>query len=225
MSTVNGHMTIAPGTEFSGQVRGGERVEINGTAEGSIVTKTLVIGEGGRFQGSIKVDSAEIHGQLQGEVTVRHLLTIGVTGDVEGDIQYGQLSLASGANLVADLRNVPPELFGDFELEVTRGGQAVITPADLNAIDVDDSASALTFTATNLLHGHIAHTTAPNEPLAQFTQADINAGAIVFVHNGAVTNNAGFDVVVADAKGASAGPLRPVLVRVQADGGATAASA
>ncbi|MGI9479516.1 MAG: polymer-forming cytoskeletal protein [Hyphomicrobiaceae bacterium] len=207
-------MTIAPGTEFTGQVRGGERVEINGSADGSIVTKTLVIGQGGQFQGSIKVDSAEIHGKLRGEVTVRHLLTIGVTGDVEGDIQYGQLSLESGANLVADLRNVPPELFGDFELEVARGGQAVITPADLNAKDVDDDASALTFTATNLLHGHIAHTTAPSEPLAQFTQADVNAGVIVFVHSGAETNNAGFDVVVADSQGATAGPLRPVLVRV-----------
>ena len=214
MSKANGHMTIAPGTEFTGQVRGGERVEINGSADGSIVTKTLVIGEEGRFQGSIKVDSAEIYGKLRGEVTVRHLLTIGVTGDVEGDIQYGQLSLESGANLVADLRNVPPELFGDFELEVARGGQAVITPADLNAKDVDDGASDLTFTATNLLHGHIAHTTAPTEPLAQFTQADINAGVIVFVHSGAETNNAGFDVIVADAQGATAGPLRPVLVRV-----------
>jgi len=119
---------------------------------------------------------------------------------------------------------VPPELFGDFELEVARGGQAVITSADLNAKDLDDGASALTFTATNLLHGHIAHTTAPNEPLAQFTQADINAGAIVFVHNGAETNNAGFDVVVADAQGATAGPLRPVLVRVQAEGAVKASA-
>lgn len=223
MNATNGQMTIAPGTRFTGQVRGGERVVINGNADGTIVTKALVVGEGGRFQGSIKVDTAEVHGELRGDVTVRHLLTIGVTGDVEGDIQYGQLALASGANLVADLRNVPPELFGDFELEVERGGQAVITPADLKATDADDGADALTFTATNLLHGHIAHASAPDSPLAQFTQADINEGSIVFVHNGAVTNNAGFDVVVADAQGATAGPVRPVLVRVQTGNGAVSA--
>ncbi len=223
MNATNGQMTIAPGTRFTGQVRGGERVVINGNADGTIVTKALVVGEGGRFQGSIKVDTAEVHGELRGDVTVRHLLTIGVTGDVEGDIQYGQLALASGANLVADLRNVPPELFGDFELEVERGGQAVITPADLKATDADDGADALTFTATNLLHGHIAHSSAPDLPLAQFTQADINEGSIVFVHNGAVTNNAGFDVVVADAQGATAGPVRPVLVRVQTGNGAVSA--
>lgn len=223
MNTPNGHMSIAPGTEFSGQVRGGERVEINGRADGTIVTKSLVIGEGGRFKGSIKVDTAEVHGELRGDVTVRNLLTIGITGDVEGDIQYGQLALASGANLVADLRNVPPELFGDFELEVARGGQVVITPEDLNATDADDGADALTFTATNILHGHIAATSAPDEPLAQFTQADINAGSILFVHNGAETNNAGFDVVVTDAKGATAGPIRPVLVRVHAANGAAPA--
>lgn len=215
MSSVIGQMTIAPGTQFTGQVRGGERIEINGEADGSVVSKSLVIGEGGSFKGSIKVDSAEIHGKLRGDVTVRHLLTISATGDVEGEIQYGQLAIASGANLVADLRNVPPELFGDFELEVTRGGSVVITPEDLNAVDADDSASALKFTAANLLHGHVAHTKAPEEPLAQFTQADINAGDIVFVHSGAETNIAGFDVVVADEAGATAGPLRPVLVRVQ----------
>ncbi|MGI9480596.1 MAG: cadherin-like domain-containing protein, partial [Hyphomicrobiaceae bacterium] len=99
----------------------------------------------------------------------------------------------------------------------------VITPADLNATDADDGADALTFTATNILHGHIALSTSPAEPLAQFTQADINAGSILFVHNGAETNNAGFDVVVSDAQGATAGPLRPVLVRVHAGNGAASA--
>lgn len=215
MSSVVGQMTIAPGTQFTGQVRGGERIEINGEAEGSVVSKALVVGQGGSFKGSIKVDSAEIHGKLRGDVTVRNLLSIGATGDVEGEIQYGQLALEGGANLVADLRNVPPELFGDFELEVKRGSHVVITPEDLNAVDADDAATALRFTAANLLHGHIAHKESLTEPLAQFTQADINAGEIAFVHSGAETNIAGFDVTVADDSGATAGPLRPVLVRVQ----------
>lgn len=217
----NGTMIVSPDTQFTGHIRGGEGAEINGAADGSIVTKHLVVGKTGIFRGNVRVDTAEVHGKLRGDVVVKNLLTINASGDVEGDIQYGQLALAKGANLVADLRNVPPELAGDFELEVSRGGRVAITPEDLNATDADDGANALTFTATNLLHGHIAYANSPDDVLAQFTQADINAGNIVFVHSGVSTNNAGFDVEVKDAKGATAGPVRPVLVRVQQ----TAASA
>jgi cytoskeletal protein CcmA (bactofilin family) len=213
----NGRMNIAHGTHLTGQIRGGRHVEIDGSADGSIATKHLVIGPGGSFQGSVRVESADIHGKLRGDVTVRNLLNISETGDVEGEIRYGQLALAAGSNLVADLRNVPPELAGDFELEVLRGGSVKITPEDLNATDADDGPDALKFTATNLLNGHLAHSDAQSEPLAQFTQADINAGNIVFVHGGGETSNAGFDVVVVDDEGASAGPARPVLVRVHAE--------
>lgn len=218
VSSVNGHLIIAPGTTLNGQIRGGEHVEIRGAADGSIVTKHLVICEGGDFQGSVRVDTAEVHGRLRGDVAVKNLLSISASGDVEGDIQYGQLALASGANLVADLRNVPPELSGDFELEVSRGGNVKITPQDLKATDAEDGAESLVFSATNLLHGHIAHANTPTEPLEQFTQADINSANIIFVHSGAKTNIAGFDVEVKDSAGSTAGAVRPVLVRVQTTG-------
>lgn len=214
MSAADGHMTIMPGTHLTGQIRGGHRVEIRGTADGSIVTQHLIVAPGGSFDGSIRVDSAEIHGKLRGDVSVRNLLSIKATGDVEGKIEYGQLALEAGANLAADVRNVPPELAGDFELEVARGGSVAITPEDLNATDQDDGADALTYTAANLLNGHIATTKAQQAALDQFTQAQINAGEILFVHSGAPTAIAGFDVTVADAAGATAGPMRPVLVRV-----------
>jgi len=210
----NGRMNIAQGTHLTGQIRGGQHVEIEGSADGSIATKHLVIGQGGSFKGSARVESAEIHGELRGDLSVRNLLKISETGDVEGDVRYGQLALEAGSNLVADLRNVPPELAGDFELEVLRGGSVKITPEDLNATDADDGPDALKFTATNLINGHLALSDAQSEPLAQFTQADINAGKIVFVHSGGETGNAGFDVVVVDDEGASAGAARPVLVRV-----------
>jgi len=208
-------MVIRAGDHLSGQIRGGTRVDIEGSGDGSIVTKHLVIGNGGYFDGSVHVETAEVHGKLRGRVSVRNLLTISETGDVEGEIRYGQLALAAGSNLVADLKNVPPELAGDFQLEVARGGSVKITPEDIEATDADDGADALKFTATNLLNGHLAHIDALSEPLAQFTQADINAGKIVFVHAGGATANAGFDIVVVDDDGASAGPPRPVLVIVE----------
>lgn len=211
----SGHMVIRAGDHLTGQIRGGERVDIEGTADGSIATKHLVVGKGGSFDGSVHVESAEIHGKLRGRVSVRNLLAITETGDVEGEIRYGQLSLAAGSKLVADLKNVPPELSGDFHLEVARGGSVKVTPEDIQATDADDSPEDLRFTVTNLLNGHLALADAPQEPLAQFTQADIDAGRIVFVHAGGETANAGFDISVADDDGATAGPPRPVFVKVE----------
>ena len=175
-----------------------------------------MVGEGGSFNGTIRVDTADVHGTLRGDVSVRNLLTISASGDVEGEIAYGQLALAAGSNLVADLKNVPPEMGGDFEIEVVRGGSVKITQEDLHATDAEDGASALTYTAMNLLNGHLALTDMPQQSIESFTQADIDAGNILFVHGGGETMNAGFDVVVVDSQGASAGPPRPVLVKVAA---------
>ena len=212
--SLEGHLVLASGATFEGQLRGGQTVEINGHAEGTIVTSHVVIGESGAFKGSIKAHSAEIRGQLRGEAAVRDLLIVRASGDVEGRIEYGQLALESGSNFVAEVRNIPPELAGDFEMNVERGGQVAITPTDLKATDADDAVTQLTFTASNVFNGHLARAEAPATSIATFTQAEINAATIIFVHSGADSRNAGFDVMVADSDGATAGPARPILVRV-----------
>ncbi len=225
MNIASGHLVIERGTKLIGQVRGAQRVEINGVAEGSVVSKVLVIGPQGQFSGDTTVEAAEVHGKLRGEITVRKLLSIGATGDVEGHVRYGQLAVQPGGNLIADVRNIPPELAGDFEIEVARGGRVAITPEDLHATDAEDGAEALTFTANNLLHGFVARADAPTAEVRSFTQADINSGNIIFVHDGAPTNLASFDVVVTDTGGASAGPPRPVTVRVHESAPAAVQSA
>lgn len=207
-------MVIAAGDQFVGQIRGGNLVEINGQAEGTIVTRKLVIGPKGEFKGSLKVDEAVIHGLLRGEATVQKLLSITKTGDVVGRISYGQIAIEYGGHFTADARNVPPELAGDFELVVARGEMVAITPSDLNATDADDAATALTYTASGMLNGYLARNDDSRTAIQKFTQADINAGVVLFVHNGE-GRVAGFDVIVSDDDGATAGGARPVLVRIE----------
>jgi cytoskeletal protein CcmA (bactofilin family) len=207
-------MVIAHGDQFVGQIRGGNLVEINGQVEGTIVTRKLVIGPKGTFKGSLKVDDAIIHGLMRGEATVQKLLAITKTGDVVGRIRYGQLSVEHGGHFTADAHNVPPELAGDFELVVARGDKVAITPSDLNATDTDDAATQLTYTASGMLNGHLARADDSSTAIQKFTQADINAGKILFVHNGE-GRVAGFDVIVSDDDGATAAGARPVLVRIE----------
>jgi cytoskeletal protein CcmA (bactofilin family) len=129
-----------------GEIRNGGRIEVFGYIEGDIAGDLLVVQPGGRCFGNVKVESADIHGTLQGEVFVRQLITIRGSGSVNGNIKYGRLAMEIGGNLTAELRNVPPSISGDLDLSVDRGRAVRLTLQDLSALDPDDTAEQLTFT-------------------------------------------------------------------------------
>jgi cytoskeletal protein CcmA (bactofilin family) len=203
---------------IKGTMRNGRRVEVHGYVEGEIVAESLQIGRKGRVFGNIRVANAEIEGQLQGRLIASGLIRIAATGSVNGNVLYGQLAMEPGAALSAEVRNVPPELAGDLHLVVGRGQAVAVTPADLSAFDPDDAANALTFRITNPQKGWIVIAGDNATPVERFTLADLNAGKVVFVHDGSAGGNASFDVLVADAAGATSGGARTVNVSVMGAG-------
>ncbi|MFP4313054.1 MAG: cadherin-like domain-containing protein [Alphaproteobacteria bacterium] len=83
----------------------------------------------------------------------------------------------------------------DQIVSMNEGGNFNITSAHINSSDVDDGPAELTFTASNLSNGHIEVSGVTQNT---FTQADINAGNVVFIHDGSDTLTAGFDISLAD---------------------------
>lgn len=189
-------------------------LEVYGYIEGELAAKKILIHKGGRCYGTVKTDSAEVHGTLQGDVVVRNLIDIRSSGSVSGNVRYGKLALEIGGNLSAEVRNVPPALLGDLDLTVPRGQSVRITLQDLNAIDPDDKAIDLIFTVSRSTNGFIALADSPKRPVSKFTQADLESGRVVFMHDGRSTAPAGFDVVVADRSGANSGAAQTVRVSV-----------
>jgi hypothetical protein len=122
--------------------------------------------------------------------------------------------MQQGGELAADVRNVPPELAGDLNLVVKRGGTVRITTVDLTAFDPDDAADKLTFTVSTPLGGFVALAGAPGAAAASFTQADLMAGNVIFVHDGGDARTASFAVLVTDASGASSGSAQTVTAAV-----------
>ena len=208
---------IGADTVLKGNLQNGRQVEIFGYFEGDLVVENLIIHDGGRLFGTAHAETAEIRGLLQGEVEVKNLIKIGASGSVIGKVQYGHIEMENGGNLSAELRNVPPELTGDFQLVVGRGRAVVVTPLDITAVDPDDDASALTFRISNIVNGQIILSSATaTDPVSQFTQADLEAGNISFLHDGRSNDPAKFDVVVSDDDGATSGPPQTVNVAVRA---------
>ena len=215
MSIQPGTMIIMEHTSITGNITNCQSLDVYGYIDGEVRADRIIVHETGRLYGKVDAGDIEIHGELQGEVSVSNLIKIGRVGSVSGNVVYGQLAVEPGGNLSADVRNIPPKVAGDLDVSVRRGQSVQITPMDLTAVDPDDNAQDLKFSVSNTSSGFVAKSGAMSVALNSFTQAELLAGNIIFVHDGSNSAAASFDVTVTDSKGASSGKPQTVKVNVQ----------
>ncbi len=206
---------IQEDTIIKGKIRNCRQMEIHGYVEGELAAESVLIHQGGTFFGTLKSDQADVSGSVQGEIFVKNLISIRSSGSVNGNVRYGQLAMEMGADLSAELRNVPPRLTGDFDITVRRGKGVIITTDDITAVDPDDTPDHLTYTVSNLNSGFVALAGQAGFPVVNFTQADIEAGRVLFVHDGGGSVTASFDIVVADDSGGTSGQAQTVHVHIK----------
>ena len=148
-------LVIREDTFLKGEIRNGGRIEVFGYVEGDVAGDLLIVQPGGRCYGRVKVESADVRGELQGDIVVRQLITIRGSGVVTGNVKYGKLSMEMGGALTAEMRNTPPSISGDLDISVHKGKAVRITLQDLSALDPDDTAEALTFTVSQVRNGFV----------------------------------------------------------------------
>lgn len=208
-------LIIREDTFLKGDIRNAARVEVFGYIEGEVAADLLIVQPGGRCFGRVKVDQADVRGTLQGDVLVRQLISIRAGGEVIGNVKYGKLAMELGGQLTAEMRNIPPSISGDLDLSVDKGKAVRITLQDLSALDPDDSSDHLTFTVSQVSNGFVTLASDPVQPVATFTQADLEQGTVLFRHDGTDAPRASFAVVVADRAGATSGAAQTVNVAVR----------
>lgn len=99
------HSVISAGLRVIGNLESDEDVEVRGTVEGDITSRSLTVSAGATVRGAITADSVNIAGTVNGEVTAdRVLLT--KTGDMTGDITYKTLAIDEGAAFDGQCRRV-----------------------------------------------------------------------------------------------------------------------
>ena len=211
MSGSSRNLVVSEDMIIKGQVRNCGQIDVFGLVEGEIYAEMVVIHPGGRFLGMAKVHAADIRGQFEGRALIKNLMHIRETGNVIGDVRYGRLAVEPGGNLSGDLKNVPPEIFGDLTVEVAQGKAVTVTTQDLNGFDPDDGADSLVFSVLKTESG-IVRLAGASSPVKTFSQQDLVSGRVQFVHDGSRSGRAGFDVVLTDAQGATSGA--PITVDV-----------
>ncbi len=102
---------IDQGSEFSGKLLFRDTVRIDGRFEGEISSEnTLIVGESGKVQATIKSEVVIISGEVRGDVEASGQVTLHRTARVFGNIETARLLIEDGALLNGQVKMEAGEL-------------------------------------------------------------------------------------------------------------------
>jgi cytoskeletal protein CcmA (bactofilin family) len=99
-------LTVGPNIKLKGvEITDCDTLVVEGSVEATMDSRVIQISERGSFKGSAEIDIAEIHGQFDGNLTVRQKLVIYSTGKVTGRVRYGKVVIEEGGQLSGEIES------------------------------------------------------------------------------------------------------------------------
>jgi cytoskeletal protein CcmA (bactofilin family) len=99
---VHGDVEFAGGLHLDGHIGGNVRAD-------EARDSTLSVGESGCIEGAVQVPNVNLHGTIKGDILARERLVLGAKARVEGDVCYGTIEMALGAQIIGKLVRLSPE--------------------------------------------------------------------------------------------------------------------
>lgn len=96
---------IGPDLKITGDLASAGDIQIDGTIEGDIDSRTLTVGEQANVMGSIAADLVRVCGTVSGEIRAKSVI-LTETARVTGDIVHETLSVEAGAHLEGQIRRL-----------------------------------------------------------------------------------------------------------------------
>jgi cytoskeletal protein CcmA (bactofilin family) len=93
-----GRTVLASDIRLSGDLSSTGTVEILGEVTGDISAQTLVVGAEGQVKGSVRAETVEVRGHLEGKVSCLSF-TLRSSAIVTAEVNYDQLIIESGAQI------------------------------------------------------------------------------------------------------------------------------
>jgi len=95
---------IGAGTRITGDVQFKGGLHVDGTVLGNIVStddknSVLSISDSGAVEGTVTVANVVLHGRVQGDIVALDRVELGATAVVAGNVHYGLIEMASGAQI------------------------------------------------------------------------------------------------------------------------------
>ncbi|MEH2331037.1 cadherin-like domain-containing protein, partial [Nostoc sp.] len=103
-------------------------------------------------------------------------------------VSDGLLSSGSSTVAIGTFTNVnDAPTISTNSLSLSEGGSVVLSSSNINATDPDNTPAQLTYTASSISGGQFELVANAGVAITSFTQAQINSGAVRFVHGGGET--------------------------------------
>ena len=89
---------ISADLKIVGDLSSNGEIQIDGTVDGDIRTKSLLVGETAKIQGEIIAEEVHVHGTINGQIKARSV-NLAKTAHMIGDILHEDLAIETGAFL------------------------------------------------------------------------------------------------------------------------------
>lgn len=96
---------ISSDLKIVGDLKSSGDIQIDGTVEGDINSRLLIVGTGARIEGSISAETVRVSGAVHGEVKAKSV-TLDKTAKVVGDVVHENLTMEAGAFLEGGVRRL-----------------------------------------------------------------------------------------------------------------------
>lgn len=96
---------ISSDLTITGDLVSGGEIQIDGTVEGDISCKALIIGVQGSVTGEVEADSVRLHGQVNGQLRAKTVY-LAATARMVGDITHESLAIEPGAFMEGHCRRM-----------------------------------------------------------------------------------------------------------------------
>ena len=97
---------ISTDMKIIGDIVSDGEIQIDGTVEGDIRAKTLLIGEPANIKGEVVADTIEVFGSISGQIKATQV-SLAKTAHMVGDILHENLSIEKGAFLEGHCMRMP----------------------------------------------------------------------------------------------------------------------
>ena len=116
---INSSLIIGEGATIKGEIIEENEITVNGSVDGDIQCKNLIVGKTGSIKGKIKADTLYVEGSIEGEINVKELLKLMSSSYISGKMSYGSLQINEGGKLLGELefkdKNIIQEEFKDWK--------------------------------------------------------------------------------------------------------------
>ena len=95
---------IGNGVKLKGEITDANEVQIDGSADITVITDNLNVGSTGNLKGTIQTDNADIWGNVYGDLKISGTLTIQEQGSDSGSVEYRSLQIKLGGKIIGDVK-------------------------------------------------------------------------------------------------------------------------